>query len=440
MKFGKTFRKEMVQEWRFYALDYKALKQTLKQKNKTTKLSPDTEEFHRILTANENKLALFYEKQKQWSEHYMTQMEESVKELQRQAEAEANETCRRQSLSLKEEYEQTAGSPHFKAYLYAKKALDSFHRELQLLQQFFQLHQVAFSKILKKYDKRTNSIPLHDSTMKRLLSSHPFLFHHYSQETTTEEEDPQAKDDDDENNDHHNKGLFLNSFQKRCTALLETVQQYQPHLPEGWKNRTVLTFGSFDLFHRGHENLLRCARDEFGASRIVVVIASDASVYRRKLVYPVDKLEARMAKVQPWVDAMFVVEEDVCSLPQLYQMGYKKTDDESSYLSWCGIVGEDCLAMAKANVSALMPVYGLPRTDDCSSSLLRLLYHSHYYYSSSPEQRNNDSEEEKEQNEKQLRWQVAFAPTRKQDGKPINDNGSLLLLQTTTISTSTKKE
>jgi hypothetical protein len=120
--------------------------------------------------------------------------------------------------------------PHFKAYLYAKTSLDSFTRKLQLLQQ----STMAFSKILKKYDKQSHS-NLYDLTMKRLQTSHPFVFHHYyDQETTTttmtEKEDPQQPhhDDDDadnQNNNYHNHNneFFVQSLQTCCTVLLEMV-------------------------------------------------------------------------------------------------------------------------------------------------------------------------------------------------------------------------
>jgi hypothetical protein len=126
------------------------------------------------------------------------------------------------------------------------------------------------------------------------------------------------------------------------------------------------------------------------------------------------------------VDTIFVIPEDAQSLPQLYQAGYD-TKDESSYLSWCGVVGEDSFTEFHAYFSPLMPVYSLPRTGDCSSSLLRLLYHSPVSSSSSSSSLQQRNDEDDDQNQKHLRWQVAFAPTRKQDGKPIDKKGNLLL-------------
>jgi phosphopantetheine adenylyltransferase len=54
--------------------------------------------------------------------------------------------------------------------------------------------------------------------------------------------------------------------------------------------------GLFDLFHRGHENVLRCAPNDLGGTRIMVGILCDALLSRRKGIQnPVDTLHERMA-------------------------------------------------------------------------------------------------------------------------------------------------
>lgn len=68
----------------------------------------------------------------------------------------------------------------------------------------------------------------------------------------------------------------------------------------------VITFGTFDLFHVGHLNVLRRAR-EMG-DHLIVGVSSDELNYRKKAFYPTYPLEHRMAIVQSirYVDEVFV--------------------------------------------------------------------------------------------------------------------------------------
>ena len=87
--------------------------------------------------------------------------------------------------------------------------------------------------------------------------------------------------------------------------MIEEVQNLKPCLPEGWENRKVYTIGCFDLFHRGHQNVLMSLR-EFGAY-IVAGIHDDESYFKLKNKYTIDNLETRMANVKPFVDQIYVI-------------------------------------------------------------------------------------------------------------------------------------
>ena len=58
-------------------------------------------------------------------------------------------------------------------------------------------------------------------------------------------------------------------------------------------------------------------------------------------------------------------------------------------------------------VESVMPVHFVPRTENCSSTLLRTIYHAE---------------------DKELRKKAAFAKTR-YDGKPIDDEGNVIQLK-----------
>lgn len=68
----------------------------------------------------------------------------------------------------------------------------------------------------------------------------------------------------------------------------------------------VITFGTFDLFHLGHLNVLRRAR-ELG-DYLIVGVSSDELNYSKKASYPTYPLQHRMAIVEAirYVDQVFV--------------------------------------------------------------------------------------------------------------------------------------
>lgn len=69
--------------------------------------------------------------------------------------------------------------------------------------------------------------------------------------------------------------------------------------------RTVITFGTFDLFHVGHLNILRRA-SELG-DRLIVGISSDRFTYEKKGRPPIFNQYSRQKIINSlkWVDATF---------------------------------------------------------------------------------------------------------------------------------------
>ena len=299
MKFGKQLRDRVQKEWRFYAVDYKELKQALK--------TDDPEEsFFTILRASEDKLKSFYEDKENWALSYMTVLEERVETLrsimsevatdsdtsssntsvctenveptnQEEVTIDLSELSKRDSFDnwAKEEYRRMGASKEFKAFIYAKKSLVTFSRELALLMDFVELNKTAFSKILKKFDKRTGS-SLRDSTLNEIESRLPFL-------DNTE----------------------LAELKRTVDSYIVDVNALRPQLPDGWERRKVYTIGCFDLFHRGHQNVLMSLR-EFGYY-IVAGIHDDESYFKLKNKYTIDNIETRMKNVKPYVDQIYVI-------------------------------------------------------------------------------------------------------------------------------------
>lgn len=73
-------------------------------------------------------------------------------------------------------------------------------------------------------------------------------------------------------------------------------------------NKTVITFGTFDVFHYGHLAILERAREK--GSRLVVGISSDALNYEKKERLPVYPEQERAAIVcaLKCVDHVFIEE------------------------------------------------------------------------------------------------------------------------------------
>eukprot|EP00590_Aulacoseira_subarctica_P003948 CAMPEP_0172423820 /NCGR_PEP_ID=MMETSP1064-20121228/17759_1 /TAXON_ID=202472 /ORGANISM="Aulacoseira subarctica , Strain CCAP 1002/5" /LENGTH=472 /DNA_ID=CAMNT_0013165367 /DNA_START=67 /DNA_END=1485 /DNA_ORIENTATION=- len=462
MRFGKTLREKTISEWRFYCVDYKQLKQVLNgkvaeeegeeavsQQLYTTAISTrdgrkvkvSHEEFFATVTASEDKLRRFYKDKADWALQYLDTLAERV-ELLRQAAATTSTTntksntdtnsttsppssssthslspsscdsfndlfvydldeekqeddsndannctninsppsasntrpthTRQNSEWLKEQYRLFANSQHFHAFIYAKKSLATYMRELNLLLEFLQLNTTAMYKILKKFDKVTSS-NIREEYMQGFMDRNAYLL-----------------------------GGALTQLKRQVQIMIDETELLKPSLPEGWEDRKVYTIGCFDLFHRGHQNVLLSLR-EFG-NFIVAGIHDDESYFKLKGKYPIDNLEKRIECVKPFVDQLFVIPS---TDPLIYIKSMVSTQD-IELGRCCYARGDDMLHFPSREwVETVMPVHFVPRTEACSSTLIRTIYH--------------DADET-------LRSHVAFAKTRTSDGKPIDENGQVINL------------
>lgn len=447
MKFNKTFTKTILKEWRYYAVDYKGMKKVLKTKNK------DHDDFFNLYELAKVKLNKFYMDKYKWALAYLQTIEDKVRILRQtevsslklvgSSEVETNVitsdsshtstssiasekddarniyvdigsfsnsfgplmlsstktsgidcNCHRRLGSiepnginkstissssasqdmerfslLKEEYHRVGKSQHFQNYIYTKKSLDTYKRELDLVLEFLELNCTAFSKILKKYDKKNGSA-IREVELAELFKTHSYL-----------------------------KGEQIRKLRHDATKILDEVRNFKPHLPDGFHQRKVYTIGCFDLFHRGHQNILMSLR-EFG-NFIVAGIHDDASYFELKGKYTIDNLETRIKNTKPFVDQIFVIPS---TNPELY---LKSMVSEQDILTGrcCYARGDDMLQFpGREWVENVMPIHFVPRTECCSSSLIRTIYHA------------DDAE---------TREKAAFTSTR-YDGKPIDESGNVL--------------
>mmetsp|Transcript_23206 Transcript_23206/g.48176 ORF Transcript_23206/g.48176 Transcript_23206/m.48176 type:complete len:450 (+) Transcript_23206:88-1437(+) len=445
MKFNKTLTSNVQKEWKFYAIDYKRLKQSLKKPKSSP--SPDlpppvpTSSFDVILEESVGKLQKFYESKEAEVLKYEETLQERLNKLvtsevtsplsrrasrntlaghpsdidlaaatlaaskeilnhltssSSEEEEDASDmpqspsadsptissssstissspsgnTRLVRSESLKDMCRETADNEHFKDYIYSIKSLKTFERELTLLLDFVSLNHTGFRKILKKKDKimGTNTMDTKLNEIERRL---PFLV----------------------------DGGGLKPLHSKVLSMIDQSLALKPLLPSGWSDRKVYTIGCFDLFHRGHVNVLMSLR-EFGHF-IVCGIHDDESYFKLKKKYPIDNLEKRMENVKPYVDIIYVIPS---TDPLPYIKNAVSAQDIDAGLC-CYARGDDMLNFPSRDwVESVMPVHFLPRTEGCSSSLIRTIYHA------------SDSA---------TREKAAFAKTR-YDGKPVDENGEVI--------------
>ena len=120
--------------------------------------------------------------------------------------------------------------------------------------------------------------------------------------------------------------------------------------------KTVITFGTFDLFHIGHLNLLRRAA-QLG-DRLIVGVSSDNLSYQKKAKFPIFNERARLKILDSlkWVDAVFIEE----SLE-------KKEDYILDYDADILVMGDDWQGKFD-HFSNLSKIVYLPRTTGISTS------------------------------------------------------------------------
>ncbi len=121
----------------------------------------------------------------------------------------------------------------------------------------------------------------------------------------------------------------------------------------------VITFGTFDLFHIGHLNILRRAK-ELG-NHLIVGVSTDALNFSKKSYYPVYSEEDRLQIVEAiqYVDEAFYKE----SLD-------KKRDYIIQHAADILVMGDDWQGKFDF-VSDVCKVVYLPRTEGISTSGLR---------------------------------------------------------------------
>lgn len=123
--------------------------------------------------------------------------------------------------------------------------------------------------------------------------------------------------------------------------------------------KKIITFGTFDLFHIGHLNILQRAK-KLG-DYLIVGVSSDKMNFNKKNFYPVFPIEDRLQIIEALscVDEVFIEE----SLE-------KKQEYILSYGANCLVMGNDWSGKFDTLKNICDIVY-LPRTKDISTTDLK---------------------------------------------------------------------
>ena len=123
--------------------------------------------------------------------------------------------------------------------------------------------------------------------------------------------------------------------------------------------KRVITFGTFDLFHIGHLNIIQRAA-ALGDS-LTVGVSSDELSFKKKGFYPLYSLRDRIAIISALKDVEFVFTEE--------SMDFKREYILSNHANIL-VMGNDWNGKFD-NFSDICKVIYLSRTDDISTSAIK---------------------------------------------------------------------
>lgn len=323
MKFGDTFRSAILKEWRSYAVDYEALNDEVNKDRLGGK-----EKVHILLRENVGTLCAFMQDNVSWATNRLPAMQNEISRLEPQLKTNA-EKSKDGSYNLIQDF------------LCLKMKIFSFQKELHLLLDFLDLNKAAVRRILEKIDQAID--------FETILSANPVL-----------------------------KGCALVDLKEASDSLWQRAQSYWSLFQDEWKDKIILTGGCFDLFHRGHQNLLEFLQ-KLGGKRLVATVVGDENYFRQKQKLPIDNYESRKANVAPFVDEVNLLS------------GSSTVQSKNFIDSWLcffekeGVEASDCVVLTSDEHAdscreiydtISLPFFLLPRTERCSSTLIRATFHN----------------------------------------------------------------
>lgn len=319
MKFGKALAEATQAEWVRHTVPYKLLKKHIKSLVEAG--SPDAKRLflEEVTDSAQKASAFFVSRVENVEELFALVHTDSVAALA----ADKNDGCDLQMAVI------------------ACKKMRDLAKEIELVECFAELNVTALTKILKKFDKKASH------------SVREEQFATYSKELDLLSEVYQSR---------------LASVKANAETLLVDVEALVMKFREatGSLHRKVYTIGTFDLLHRGHEQLLRSLR-MFG-DYVVVAIHDDESYFKLKKKWPMDNIQERCRKIKQFADMVFVIPD----VDPTFWMQLMLSDEDIANKNCCYVRGDDMEQFpGREWIESQMPVFLTPRMPSVSSSEIR---------------------------------------------------------------------
>lgn len=268
----------------------------------------------------------------------------------------------------------TAADVYRNRVVVTKKALKDFKREMELLDDYYRMVRRSAGHFVMCFVPSANhSTPLgvsqNDASLRRICHKLDSYL---------------MRSDDDGEEGFRAQYTRASRADRPVGAAVETVAQLREHMTlllaavdeqvavpraPDWHRTKVYTVGCFDVFHRGHENLLASLR-EFGRY-VIAGIHDDASYKKLKKKAPENTLMERIARLRPHVDSVFVIPH---TDPTVFLEAIVSPQDIEAGVT-CFVRGEDMPAFpGRRWVEGVMPVHLLPRYEGVSSTMVKRTY------------------------------------------------------------------
>jgi len=155
MKFGKSLSEKVRHDWKEYAVSYKEMKRVIPKDDLFIEPTPSYPEYWALYQQSQDAITTFYNEKTVWANQEAQTLQSRLEKYRLSKLPGSTVSC---TTSVEE----------------LIKCTLAYKIELEYIREFLSINHTAFSKILKKYDKRTFS-NVREEKLEEIVKTHPFL-------------------------------------------------------------------------------------------------------------------------------------------------------------------------------------------------------------------------------------------------------------------------